>query len=247
MEKIPVLEVSGGSFGLQPYEISGNIIVPNYLEETYWWAYLHPKGVRFFERQWLVNLILWGNFTRLRDTALAEIDRANPGRTLQVACVYGDFTPTLAQRVKPGNGRLDVAEVAPVQLENVSRKLKDCDNVFLHHQDASALSFDDGTFDNTVLFFLLHELPHQTRLRAIREALRVTRPGGKVIFVDYHRPLRKNPFRYIMVPILKTLEPYALDMWKKEIIDWVPEEMMPEEIRKTCYFGELYQKVVMTR
>jgi hypothetical protein len=31
--------------------------------------------------------------------------------------------------------------------------------------------------------------------------------GGKVVFVDYHRPSRVNPFRYVMVPILKTLEP----------------------------------------
>ena len=45
--------------------------VPEYLNETYWWAYVHPKAVDFFERQWLVNLILWGNFGRLRDAALA--------------------------------------------------------------------------------------------------------------------------------------------------------------------------------
>jgi hypothetical protein len=32
--------------------------VPDYLTEHYWWAYIHPKAVRFFERQWLVNLIL---------------------------------------------------------------------------------------------------------------------------------------------------------------------------------------------
>jgi hypothetical protein len=34
----------------------------------------HPKAVRFFERQWLVNLILWSNYARLRDAALMEID-----------------------------------------------------------------------------------------------------------------------------------------------------------------------------
>jgi len=44
--------------------------VPSYLQETYWWAYIHPNAVSFFERQWPVNLILWGNFARLRDAAL---------------------------------------------------------------------------------------------------------------------------------------------------------------------------------
>ncbi len=47
--------------------------IPFYLSETYWWAYIHPQAVNIFERQWLVNLILWGNFARLRDAALAEL------------------------------------------------------------------------------------------------------------------------------------------------------------------------------
>ena len=44
------------------FELPVAAIVPAYLEETYWWAYVHPNAVSLFERQWLVNLILWGNF-----------------------------------------------------------------------------------------------------------------------------------------------------------------------------------------
>ena len=40
--------------------------VPRYLLANYWWAYVHPNAVKLFERQWLVNLILWGNYNRLR-------------------------------------------------------------------------------------------------------------------------------------------------------------------------------------
>ncbi len=39
--------------------------IPEYLQDTYWWAYLHPKSFWFFEREWVVNLILWGNMKRL--------------------------------------------------------------------------------------------------------------------------------------------------------------------------------------
>ena len=80
--------------------------VPRYLQDTYWWAYVHPRAVRLFERQWLVNLILWGNFPKLRDAALDLLGDALPGRTLQVACVYGDFTPRLAARIA-GDGSLE--------------------------------------------------------------------------------------------------------------------------------------------
>src|SRR3974377_67097 len=66
--------------------------VPDYLNAHYWWAYIHPTAVKLFERQWLVNLILWGNYARLRDAVLAEMGESLPGTTLQVACVYGDLT-----------------------------------------------------------------------------------------------------------------------------------------------------------
>ena len=70
--------------------------IPAYLHDTYWWAYEHPNAVKLFERQWLVNLILWGNFARLRDAALDSLGDKPEGRTLQVACVYGDFTTKLS-------------------------------------------------------------------------------------------------------------------------------------------------------
>src|SRR5450755_2975114 len=100
-----------------PRPVPRALAIPHYLRQAYWWAYVHPRAVRLFERQWLVNLILWGNFRRLSDAALASLGNRLEGRTLQVACVYGDLTGRLAQRVAPG-GRLDVVDVLPIQLRN---------------------------------------------------------------------------------------------------------------------------------
>lgn len=230
----------------QPYQVSETLSIPRYLEQTYWWAYLHPNGVRFFERQWLVNLILWGNFARLRDAALDEVGSEVSGRTLQIACVYGDFTLKVADRLSKG-AFLDVVDVAPVQLVNLSRKLKDRPNVRLHHQDSTRLNFKDEEFDNVILFFLLHEQPEEVRVKSVAEALRVVKPGGKVVFVDYHSPSAFNPFRYIMIPILSWLEPFALGLWKHEIADWVPVGLHIKALKKETFFSGLYQKVVIKR
>src|SRR3974390_2364270 len=62
--------------------------IPYYLNKHYWWAYVHPNAVRVFERPWLVNLILWGNYNALREAGLDELGATLPGRTLQVACAY---------------------------------------------------------------------------------------------------------------------------------------------------------------
>jgi len=69
--------------------------IPRYLEQVYWWAYVHPNAVQFFEREWLVNLILFGNYGRLRDAALDDLGETITGNTLQVACAYGNITPRL--------------------------------------------------------------------------------------------------------------------------------------------------------
>jgi hypothetical protein len=95
--------------------------IPGYLRDAYWWAYLPPNAIRVFERQWVVNLILWGNFNRLRDAALDELGAPIAGRTLQVACVYGDFTEKLSARLG-AEARLDVVDIAHVQLLNTRKK-----------------------------------------------------------------------------------------------------------------------------
>ncbi|MGN7610624.1 rhodoquinone biosynthesis methyltransferase RquA [Magnetococcales bacterium HHB-1] len=229
-----------------PFELSSTTPLPSYLEETYWWAYVHPNAVRFFERQWLVNLILWGNFIKLRNAALAEIGDTIHGKMLQTACVYGDFSPKVAERLAP-DASLDIVDVAPIQLKNVHKKIKSFPNVFLRHQDSTVLQYPDHHFDHVIVFFLLHEQPQDARQKTVAEAMRVTKPGGRIIFVDYHRPTPWNPFRYIMIPILHFLEPFALDIWKAEISDWIPSHYTPKKIEKETFFGGLYQKVVCIR
>ena len=221
--------------------------IPNYLEQVYWWAYLHPSAVRLFEREWLVNAILWGNFARLRDAALAELGDSIDRHVLQIACVYGDFTQRIAARLHD-RGTLDVVDVAPIQLDNLRRKLASNPSVRLYCQDAAALHFPDAHVDATLLFFLLHEQPEAVRRATLAEAWRVTRPGGKIVIVDYHRPPRSHPLHYPMRAVLRTLEPFALDLWQQEIAAFLPTGVADTlEIEKHLYFGGLYQKIVIRR
>jgi ubiquinone/menaquinone biosynthesis C-methylase UbiE len=220
--------------------------IPDYLQDTYWWAYLHPKALHFFEREWVVNLILWGNMNRLTQAVIGDLDLPDRSRLLQVACVYGDFSNRLAKHLARSDSRLDLVDVAPIQLKNARAKLAAHANVDFHHQDSSALGFAPASFDHTVLYFLLHEQPEAVRRQTIAEAIRVTRPGGQVIFVDYHGPRRRNPFRYIMKPVLTSLEPFAMDLWHQELRAFMPDSIRPEQLRSQFYFGGLYQKVVLT-
>lgn len=218
--------------------------IPQYLNDTYWWAYVHPNAVRLFERQWLVNLILWGNFARLRDAALDALGDTLDGPTLQVACVYGDFTSRLATRLGP-TARLDVVDVLPIQLANLARKVGTRADVRLLQQDASALTLPTGSYERVVLFFLLHEVPEDVRRAALAQAVRVLVPGGRLVIVDYHRPNRWHPLRGVMTAILRRFEPFAMELWARPLATWLPAGASIESHRTYC--GGLYQRLVVRK
>lgn len=236
VSSLPSVAVAGAVEG-------GSVAIPKYLDDVYWWAYVHPNAVRVFERQWLVNLILWGNFSRLRDAALDALGEPISGRTLQIACVYGDLTARLLERV---SGHLDVVDVLPVQLRNLRVKLPADAAVTLLQRNSVALGMPDGTYDQALLFFLLHEQPESVRRATLAEAVRVVRPGGRIVMVDYHRPNAWSPFSWLFGPLLRRLEPFAMDLWRDEIASWLPADFTPAAIDKQTCFGGLYQKVVVT-
>jgi len=219
---------------------------PYYLAVHYWWAYIHPRAVRLFERQWLVNLILCGNYHRLRDSALVELGDAVAGMTLQVACVYGDLTLRLSQAAQIRGGELDVVDVLPIQLRNLKAKLPALAPVQLLAMDSTALSLPDAIYDQALVFFLLHEQPVWYREQTLREVCRVVKPGGKIVIVDYASPRWWHPLRYLLAPVLALLEPFALDLWRNDIVHWLPSGVTLA-LRRKSFFGGLYQEVVIRR
>lgn len=229
-----------------PGPIADALPVPGYLEDTYWWAYVHPQAVEVFERKWLVNLILFGHYGCLRDAALAELGPQVQGRTLQMACVYGDLTPRLQARLAP-DAQLDVVDILPIQLRNLQAKLAADPRVSLRQCNSAQMDRPDAHYDQLLLFFLLHEQPESVRRATLAEALRVLKPGGKLVIVDYHRPVRLHPLRPLMRAVFRQLEPYAMDLWQHPVTDFVPAGLTLASVEKQTFFGGLYQKLVITR
>jgi hypothetical protein len=51
--------------------------------------------------------------------------------------------------------------------------------------------------------------------------------------------------RYLMWPVLNTLEPFALDLWKEPLAEYLPPHIDPGQTRLRYYAGGLYQKLVI--
>jgi ubiquinone/menaquinone biosynthesis C-methylase UbiE len=215
--------------------------IPAYLQETYYWAYINPRNVRLLDREIVVRTILWQQHNRLQRLAFAEIE---PGQSvMQPASVYGSFGPNLARHVGP-NGRVDIVDVARVQVDSATRKLEPFPWAQAHH--ANCLDFDAGPYDVVVCYFLLHEVPDDVKHQVVNHLLQQVEPGGKVVFVDYAKPKWWHPLKLITSIVFDTLEPFAKGLWRREIRDFADT---PERFawRRETIFGSLFQKVVATR
>ena len=215
--------------------------IPDYLQDVYYWAYLNPRNVRLLDREIVVRTILWQQHRRLQRLAFADIE---PGsRVLQSSNVYGSFSPNLVQHIGL-QGSLDLVDVAEVQVNSARRKLQSYPNATVHH--ANILHFDKGPFDTVCCYFLLHELPDIHKREAVNLFLEKIVPGGKVVFVDYHKPRWWHPLKLITSLVFDTLEPFAKGMWRNEIRQFATKPELYNWRKETC-FGDLFQKVVVTR
>ncbi|NKD86936.1 class I SAM-dependent methyltransferase [Haematospirillum sp. 15-248] len=230
---------NGGPVRVAPE--ANEALVPTYLRETYAWAYLSPFGTRFFDRQAIVNTILWGNASRLCAWACKEIQ---PGsRIMQPAAVYGNFSRKLADAVGP-TGLLDIRDIAPVQVRLTTHKMQDITHAHVYQHDARQPS--KKRYDSVVCFFLLHEVPKQDRPSIVRNLLESLTPSGRCIFIDYHRPARWHPLRPVLSAVFHYLEPYASSMVAHEI-SHICAGMEGWLWKKETCFGGLYQKTIAQR
>ncbi len=215
--------------------------VPDYLQDVYYWAYINPRNVKLLDREFVVRTILWQQHRKLQNSAFVEIEAGQ--RVLQSACVYGSFSANLAEHIGPG-GTLDVFDVAEIQVVNTRRKLAAYPNATVHY--GNVLEMDLEPFDTVCCYFLLHELPDTYKREAVNLFLSKVVPGGKVVFVDYHKPRWWHPLKPITSLVFDTLEPFAKGLWRNEIKDLADQ---PEKFtwRKEPRFGDLFQKVVATR
>ena len=215
--------------------------IPSYLRDVYYWAYLNPRNVRLLDRELVVSVILWGQHRRLRRAAFAELP---PGqRVLQPASVYGDFSPALARHLGP-QGCLEVTDIARIQVASCRRKLRALPQASARRADARFPGGDP--FDAVCCYFLMHELPENYKREVMDGLLASVVPGGKVVFVDYHKPHWAHPLKGVTSIVFDTLEPFAKSLWHNELADFATD---PGGFRwrQETYFGGLFQKVVAER
>jgi len=216
-------------------------IVPAYLRDVYHWAYLNPSNAACLDHEQIVSVILWGNHRRLKRAAYAEFHSGQ--RALQAAHVYGDFIPGLARILGP-RGRLEVIDIAPLQVARCRDKLRKYPWARVRRADARDPG--GGPYDGICCYFLLHELPGAWKRAVVDALLASVAPAGKVVFVDYHGPRPWHPLKPVMSAVFDRFEPFAKELWRYDICR-LASRPSAFSWSKSTFFGGMYQKVVARR
>jgi len=121
-------------------------------------------------------------FQALRDKILALAAARPQDAVVDVGAGTGLLTLALAEHVE----RVWAIDISPAMLEYLSAKLASAqvENVQTVVASAVSLPLVDESVDLVVSNYCLHHLDESGKRRALREAHRVLRPGGRLVFGD---------------------------------------------------------------
>lgn len=119
------------------------------------------------------------------------VDDSAPQRILDIACGTGDFSIAIAEHSRPDTQicGLDLSEgMLSVMREKVAaRNLSG--RISAEQGDSEHMRFEDNSFDRVTIAFGIRNFEH--REAALKEILRVLRPGGRLVILELSVP--RNP------------------------------------------------------
>ncbi|MCK7459744.1 bifunctional demethylmenaquinone methyltransferase/2-methoxy-6-polyprenyl-1,4-benzoquinol methylase UbiE [Idiomarina aminovorans] len=110
-------------------------------------------------------------------------------KVLDIAGGTGDLTAQFSRRVGK-EGDVVLADINDAMLKVGRDKLRDSGvvgNVRYVQADAEELPFDDNTFDVITIAFGLRNVTDKDK--ALRSMLRVLKPGGRVLILEFSKPV----------------------------------------------------------
>ena len=120
---------------------------------------------------------------RVRDRVVDFTNARSGSRILDVGTGTGKQAFAFAKKGHEVVG-IDVSE----DMLNVAKRKNSYKNVKFQIADAVRLPFEDSRFDVSCVSFALHDMLSVIREKALKEMVRVTKPKGMVVIVDYALP-----------------------------------------------------------
>lgn len=212
--------------------------------------YSNMRLIRLIDYQPISAAILLFQYDRLVSLITSGLSRMKlDGKSVLItSCAFGNVIPKVVKAsIEAGARQVLIADIIKNELTHANSKLSDFNGkVQLLEENATAMKMTDAMVDVNVIFFLLHELPNHLKEHALREALRVLAPGGKLYLAEFHRPsnivMRSLSWTYFQI-----FEPLALALWNThDPLDQIEAMGGFTCERHTLFFGN-FQVLVATK
>jgi ubiquinone/menaquinone biosynthesis C-methylase UbiE len=212
--------------------------------------YSNMRLIKLIDYQFIVSAILLFHYHRLVTEIVSDLRRRNlEGKTVLItSCAFGNVIPEIVRAARAaGAARILVSDIVENELIHAADKLGDLgEGVEFIEDDATAMRLADGEIDVNIMFFLLHELPHRLKWRALEEAGRVLGEQGSFYLAEFHRP-RSALLRRLSWLYFKVFEPYGLALWNShDPLEYFARGNAWDARRSTCCLGN-FQVVTATR
>jgi len=122
----------------------------------------------------------------------------------------GCGTGAVAEALAPYVGKVVAVDGSPAMVRAAKRRLEPHANVEVQSGELEGLPIDDASVDAATMFLVLHHVADPKR--AIAEACRVLRPGGRIVLVDMF-PHDREEYRAQMGHLWLGFPPADIEAW----------------------------------
>jgi ubiquinone/menaquinone biosynthesis C-methylase UbiE len=207
--------------------------------------------IKLVDFQPIISAILLFQYHRLVSNIVADLRATNlkNRKVLITSCAFGNVIPRCVEAsLAAGADRIVIADIIRNELVHARSKLERQYGSRIEYveEDATAMKLDEGFADANIMFFLLHELPHELKVKSLQEAGRMLRTGGKLYLGEFHEP-NSLVLKCLSWSYFKVFEPLGLALWGSHDPVTVLQDMGGWSVERQTFFFANFQIITATK